>query len=76
MGRDNEAFEHIKVVGKEERTFSSFVQGYTELPVRLHKKGIVNPKDTKHGVINGRLLLWCPFISGCLPDQVDASVEG
>ncbi|HAF68438.1 MAG TPA: cytochrome P450 [Acidimicrobiaceae bacterium] len=31
-------FEHIEVVGKEERTFSSFVRGYTELPVRLHKK--------------------------------------
>jgi len=31
-------FEHIEVVGNEERTFSSFVRGYTELPVRLHKK--------------------------------------
>ena len=31
-------FEFIEVVGDEERTFSSFVRGYTELPVRLHKK--------------------------------------
>ena len=31
-------FEFIEVVGEEERTFSSFVRGYTELPVRLHKK--------------------------------------
>ena len=31
-------FDHIEVVGEPERTFSSFVRGYTKLPVRLHKK--------------------------------------
>ncbi|HBQ04259.1 MAG TPA: cytochrome P450 [Acidimicrobiaceae bacterium] len=31
-------FDHVEVVGEPERTFSSFVRGYTKLPVRLHKK--------------------------------------
>jgi cytochrome P450 len=31
-------FDHVEVVGDPERTFSSFVRGYTKLPVRLHKK--------------------------------------
>ena len=31
-------FEHVEVVGEPERTFSSFVKGYTKLPVKLHAK--------------------------------------
>lgn len=31
-------FDQVEVVGDPERTFSSFVRGYTKLPVRLHKK--------------------------------------
>ena len=30
-------FHKVEVVGPVERTFSSFVKGYTELPVVLHK---------------------------------------
>ena len=33
-----ERFENIEVVGKVERTFSSFVKGYTSLPVRVTRK--------------------------------------
>ena len=31
-------FEHVEVVGEEERTLSSFVHGYTKLPVQVHRK--------------------------------------
>ena len=31
-------FDRIEVVGEEKRTFSSFVRGYTELPVRVFRK--------------------------------------
>lgn len=31
-------FEFIEVVGEPERVYSSFVKGYTRLPVRLHRK--------------------------------------
>ncbi|HAL41831.1 MAG TPA: cytochrome P450 [Gammaproteobacteria bacterium] len=31
-------FEHIEVVGEVKRTFSSFVKGYTELPVRVTRR--------------------------------------
>ena len=31
-------FEKVEVVGEPQRTFSSFVKGYTELPVRVHLK--------------------------------------
>ena len=31
-------FENIEVVGEVERTFSSFVKGYTSLPVRVTRK--------------------------------------
>ena len=31
-------FHTVEVVGEAKRTFSSFVKGYTELPVRLHKR--------------------------------------
>lgn len=31
-------FEFVEVVGEPKRTFSSFVKGYTELPVRVHPK--------------------------------------
>ncbi|MEX0942043.1 MAG: cytochrome P450 [Pseudomonadales bacterium] len=31
-------FDKIEVVGEPQRTFSSFVKGYTELPVRVHPK--------------------------------------
>jgi cytochrome P450 len=30
-------FSRVEVMGEPERTFSSFVKGYTKLPVRLHK---------------------------------------
>ena len=30
-------FSFVEVMGEPERTFSSFVKGYTKLPVRLHK---------------------------------------
>jgi cytochrome P450 len=30
-------FEKIEVVGEPNRTFSSFVKGYTQLPVRLRR---------------------------------------
>ena len=30
-------FHKVEVVGPVERTFSSFVKGYTELPIVLHK---------------------------------------
>ncbi len=30
-------FRFVEVVGKPERTFSSFVRGYTKLPVRVHE---------------------------------------
>jgi cytochrome P450 len=33
-----ERFENIEVVGEVERTFSSFVKGYTSLPVRVTRK--------------------------------------
>ena len=33
-----ERFENIEVVGEAERTFSSFVKGYTSLPVRVTRK--------------------------------------
>ena len=31
-------FEKIEVVGEPSRTFSSFVKGYTQLPVRLRRR--------------------------------------
>ena len=31
-------FDNVEVVGEPTRTFSSFVRGYTDLPVRLHKR--------------------------------------
>jgi hypothetical protein len=31
-------FHRIEVVGEPKRTLSSFVKGYTELPVRVHAK--------------------------------------
>jgi len=31
-------FEHIEVVGKPTRTCNSFVRGYTDLPVRVHRR--------------------------------------
>jgi cytochrome P450 len=31
-------FEFVEVVGEPKRTFSSFVKGYVELPVRIHPK--------------------------------------
>ena len=31
-------FEHIEVVGEPERIYSSFVKGYSKLPVILHPK--------------------------------------
>lgn len=31
-------FSKVEVMGEPERTFSSFVKGYTKLPVRLHRK--------------------------------------
>jgi cytochrome P450 len=31
-------FENIEVVGDVERTFSSFVKGYTSMPVRVTRK--------------------------------------
>ena len=31
-------FDRIEVVGEEKRTFSSFVRGYTELPVKVYRK--------------------------------------
>ena len=31
-------FEKVEVVGEPSRTFSSFVKGYTELPVRLTRR--------------------------------------
>jgi cytochrome P450 len=31
-------FEMVEVTGEPERTLSTFVKGYTKLPVRLHKK--------------------------------------
>lgn len=32
-------FRHVEVVGEPKRTFSAFVRGYTELPVRVHRFG-------------------------------------
>ncbi|MFV2089316.1 MAG: cytochrome P450, partial [Pseudomonadales bacterium] len=29
-------FSRVEVVGEPKRTFSTFVKGYTELPVRVH----------------------------------------
>ena len=29
-------FRHVEVVGEPVRVLSNFVQGYTDLPVRLH----------------------------------------
>jgi len=31
-------FDHVEVVGEEERPLSSFVHGYTHLPVQVHRK--------------------------------------
>ena len=31
-------FDHIEVVGDVQRTLSSFVKGYTEVPVVVHPK--------------------------------------
>lgn len=31
-------FDNVEVVGEPTRTFSSFVRGYTDLPVRVHKR--------------------------------------
>ena len=31
-------FEYVEVVGEPERTFSTFVKGYTALPVKLHPR--------------------------------------
>ena len=31
-------FDKVEVVGEPERTYSSFVRGYSSLPVRLHAK--------------------------------------
>ena len=32
-------FEKVEVVGEPERVYSTFVKGYTSLPVRLHERG-------------------------------------
>ena len=31
-------FDMVEVVGEPERTLSTFVKGYTHMPVRLHEK--------------------------------------
>jgi cytochrome P450 len=31
-------FDEVKVVGEPERTYSTFVKGYTRLPVRLRAR--------------------------------------
>lgn len=35
---DEKRFDRIEVVGEEKRTFSSFLRGYTELPVKVFRK--------------------------------------
>jgi len=32
-------FEFVEIVGEPQRVYSSFIKGYTQLPVVLHPKG-------------------------------------
>ena len=51
-------FDHVEVVGDPERTFSSFVRGYTKLPVRLHKNCLLYTSPSPRDKRQSRVAAW------------------